>query len=83
MINKEKHYDLIKFEDGDFSLDVKVSPNEDTVWLTQQQIASLYGRDISVISRHINNILKENECTESNLQKMQIAFSDKPIFCMI
>ena len=32
MINKEITYDLIKFEDGDFSLDVKVSPNEDTVW---------------------------------------------------
>ncbi len=80
IINNEKHYDLIKFEDGDFSLDVKVSPDEDTVWLTQQQIAALYGRDISVISRHINNILKEKECDESNLQKMQIPFSDKPIF---
>ncbi len=79
IINNEKHYDLIKFEDGDFSLDVKVSPDEDTVWLTQQQIAALYGRDISVISRHINNILKEKECDESNLQKMQIPFSDKPI----
>ena len=28
MINEEKHYDLIKFEDGDFSLDVKVSSND-------------------------------------------------------
>ena len=79
MNNKEKSYELIKFEDGDFSLDVKVSPNEDTVWLTQQQISDLYGRDISVISRHIKNIMYEKECTESNLQKMQIPFSDKPV----
>ena len=79
MNTNEKSYDLIKFVDGDFSLDVKVSPNEDTVWLTQHQIAKLYNRDISVISRHIKNILLENECTESNLQKMQIPFSDKPI----
>ena len=31
---ENKNYELIKFEDGDFSLDVNVSPNEDTVWLT-------------------------------------------------
>ena len=79
MNNKENNYELIKFEDGDFSLDVKVSPNENTVWLTQQQISDLYGRDISVISRHIRNIMYEKECTESNLQKMQIPFSDKPV----
>ena len=75
----EKKYELIKFEDGDFSLDVNVSPEEDTVWLTQEQMAILFNRDTSVISRHISNILKEKECDESNLQKMQIPFSDKPI----
>ena len=76
---QEKKYELIKFEDGDFSLDVNVSPEEDTVWLTQEQMAILFNRDTSVISRHISNILKEKECDESNLQKMQIPFSDKPI----
>ena len=76
---QEKKYELIKFEDGDFSLDVSVSPEEDTVWLTQEQMAILFNRDTSVISRHISNILKEKECDESNLQKMQIPFSDKPI----
>ena len=35
-------YEIIKFEDGDFCLDVNVSPNEDTVWLTENQIAELY-----------------------------------------
>ena len=76
---QEKKYELIKFEDGDFTLDVNVSPSEDTVWLTQEQMAILFNRDTSVISRHISNILKEKECDESNLQKMQIPFSDKPI----
>ena len=79
MNNEEKKYELIKFEDGDFSLDVSVSPDEDTVWLTQEQMAILFNRDTSVISRHISNILKEKECDQSNLQKMQIPFSDKPI----
>ena len=59
MINEEKHFDLIKFEDGDFSLDVKVSPNEDTVWLTANQIAILFSRDEKTIRKHINLILKE------------------------
>ena len=35
----KKKYELIKFEDGNFSLDVNVSSNEETVWLTQEQMA--------------------------------------------
>ena len=54
-------YEIIKFEDGDFSLDVNVSPNEETVWLTQAQISELYDVDRSRVTRHINNILNENE----------------------
>ena len=53
---KENKYELIKFEDGDFSLDVNVSPKEETVWLTLEQLSLLFGRDKSVISRHIKNI---------------------------
>ena len=61
-----KNYDLIKFEDGDFSLDVNVSPSEDTVWLTLEQISLLFERDKSVISRHINNILRDFELNENS-----------------
>ena len=59
-----KKYELIKFEDGDFSLDVNVSPNEDTVWLTQAQIAELYEKDRKTITRHIQNIFTELELEE-------------------
>ena len=59
--NENTKYEIIKFEDGDFSLDVNVSPNEETVWLTQAQIAELYDVDRSRVTRHINNILNENE----------------------
>lgn len=52
----------------------------DTLWMTQEQIARLFGRDVSVISRHIANIISEGELDEEgNLQKMQIAHSAKPI----
>ena len=59
--NENTKYEIIKFEDGDFSLDVNVSPNEETVWLTQAQIAELYDVDRSRVTRHINNIFNENE----------------------
>ena len=54
MNNQEKKYELIKFEDGDFSLDVNVSPDEDTLWLTQEQISLLFGKSKSTI----NELLK-------------------------
>ena len=63
---ENKNYELIKFEDGDFSLDVNVSPNEDTVWLTQAQIAELYERERSVITKHIKNIIIENELSSNS-----------------
>ena len=78
MINEEKHYDLIKFADGDFSLDVKVSPDEDTVWLSANQIAILFDRDYKTVLKHIKNVFKEELEEESNSQKMRLSGSDKP-----
>ncbi len=48
--------------------------------MNQAQIAALFGRDISVISRHIKNIFDDNELGEkSNLQIMHIPNFDKPV----
>ena len=68
MNNQEKKYELIKFEDGDFSLDVNVSPNEETVWLNVHDLAQLFERDEKTIRKHINNALKE-ECINSTVAK--------------
>ena len=54
-----KENNLIVFNDGDFSLEVNVSPEEETVWLSLRDICMLYERDKSVISRHIKNLLNE------------------------
>lgn len=44
----------------------------ETLWMTQAQIAELFGRDVSTISRHIANVIDEGELDEaSSLQKMQ------------
>ena len=76
MENKEKTYDLIKFEDGDFSLDVKVSPEEDTVWLTQKEMSLLFEVDKSRISRHIKNIFEQKELDNSVVAENATTGSD-------
>ncbi len=64
----------------DSTLKLEVRIENETVWLTQQQMSELFERNRTVITRHINNIFKEGELDEeSNVQKMHIAFSDKPI----
>ena len=59
-----------------FNIDEKLQ----TVWATQPKIASLFGIDRTTALRHINNILKDEEVDkESNVQKMHIPNSDKPV----
>jgi hypothetical protein len=59
---------------------IQVQLEQDTVWLSQAQIIVLFERDQSVISRHIRNVFAEGELdAESNMQKMHIANSDKPV----
>ena len=61
-----KNLEIVKFNNGDFELDVSVSPSEDTVWLTKEQIALLFGRDRTVITKHIQNVYKEKELDEKS-----------------
>lgn len=76
---QDKKYELIKFDDGEFSLDVNVSPDEKTVWLNAQEMASMFERDYKTILKHINNIFSENELDKnSNSQKMRLTGNDKP-----
>ena len=82
MNNREKKYNLIKFEDGDFSLDVNVSPNEDTVWLTLEEIGLLFKRDKSVIEKHARNIISNMELEDKSVKAnfAHTAFDGKTYF---
>ena len=51
--------EICRSQDGSVQLNVKLE--NDTVWLTQSQMAELFGRDRTVITRHINNCYKEGE----------------------
>ena len=70
--------EIVIFENQNVKLEVNMQ--DETVWLSQQQMALLFDKDRTVITRHINNIFKENELDEKrNVQKMHIANSDKPV----
>jgi hypothetical protein len=69
---------IYQYSDGQTSIDV-ILENE-TVWLRQEQISLLFGRERTVITKHINNIFKEKELDrQSNVQNLHIANSDRPI----
>ena len=73
-------FDLVRFTDNDFELDVRADSENETVWLTQEEMARLFDVNVGRISRHISNIFKEGELPKkSNLRKTQFAQSDKPI----
>ena len=60
-------FDLVRFTDNDFELDVRTDSENETVWLTQDEIAFLFERDKSVISRHIQNIFVEGELEKNRV----------------
>ncbi len=72
--------EIVLYQDDDGNNALEVRLQDETVWLSQAQMAELFQRDQSVISRHVNNVFREGELDrESNMQKMHIANSDKPV----
>ena len=64
--------EIVLFTDGDKNIEVQVSPDKETVWLTQKQMEELFDVKQATISEHINNILSSKELDETS-----IGFSDK------
>ncbi|MDD2725466.1 MAG: virulence protein RhuM/Fic/DOC family protein [Methylovulum sp.] len=61
-------------------IQIEVCLQQETVWLRQEQMGELFGRERSVITKHIRNVFKEGELDEkSNVQNLHIAGSDKPV----
>lgn len=62
--------EIVLFENGELALEVNVSPQLETVWLSSNQMALLYGRDEKTIRKHVNKIFADGELDrESNTQK--------------
>ena len=64
--------EIVLFTDGDINLEVELSPELETVWLTQKQMVELFEVKQATLSEHINNIISSGELDETS-----IGFSDK------
>ncbi len=65
-------FKIVKFVDNNFEIDVRTDINNETVWLTQKEMALLFEVSIDNISLHIKNILKENELDISTVEESSI-----------
>ncbi|MEI6659891.1 MAG: virulence protein RhuM/Fic/DOC family protein [bacterium] len=80
MNKKEIKNNVVIYQAKNGAIELRGDFEHDTVWATQAQIVDLFGVDQSVVSRHIRNIFADGEIEEkSNMQKMHIANSDKPV----
>lgn len=71
---------MYQTEDGQTKIDVRME--NDTVWLTQAEMAELFQKDRTVITKHINNVFKEGELQKDcNVQNLHFPNSDKPVKC--
>ncbi|MBU4320618.1 MAG: type II toxin-antitoxin system death-on-curing family toxin [Nitrospinae bacterium] len=77
---QSQHGEIVIYTAEDKQAQLEVRLEQDTVWLSQKQIAELFKTERSVITKHLNNIFKAGELVkERNVQKMHIPFSDKPV----
>lgn len=75
--------EIILFQSEDKSIALPVNLEDETVWLTQAQMAELFDKSQSVISRHINNVFEEKELVrDGNMHYLHIAGSTKPTTVM-
>ena len=59
--------DIVIFRNGELELEVSVSEDRNTVWLSLDQMAELFSRDKSTISRHIRNMFNEGELDKNSV----------------
>ena len=62
---EQEKYEIVKFVDNGFELEVNVSPKEDTVWLKVDEMAMLFDVNRTSILRHVNNIIQTGELGSS------------------
>ncbi|VVM27992.1 Putative DNA-binding protein in cluster with Type I restriction-modification system [uncultured Gammaproteobacteria bacterium] len=71
---------LIIYQTEDGQIKIETHFEDETVWLNQKQIAALFDKDRSVITKHIGNIFSDGELEQkSNVQNLHIENSDKSV----
>jgi len=75
-----KKGEIVIYKISKNEIELSVRFEEETVWLKQEEIAKLYGKERSVITKHINKVFADKEVDKkSNVQFLHIAGSDKPV----
>ena len=73
-------HEVILFQSSDQEISLSVDFDGETAWLTQAQMAELFDKERSVITKHINNVFNEGELDRNNnVQILHIATSKRPI----
>ena len=68
----KNHYEVVKFVNEQFELDVRADKEKETVWLTQKEMAYLFNVSTDNIGLHIKNILKDNELDYSTTEESSV-----------
>ena len=77
-MNDNNQIIIYQTEDGQTRVDVRME--NETVWLSANQMAMLFDRDEKTIRKHINNVFSDCEVEkESNTHFLRVALSDKPV----
>ena len=58
--------EIILYQTGELAEHIEVRLDEDTVWLNRNQVATLFGRDVKTIGKHINNVFSEGELNKDS-----------------
>ena len=67
-----KKYELVKFTDNGFELDVRTDKENETVWLTQKEMSILFETSVDNIGLHIKNIINDGELDESTTEESSV-----------
>ena len=64
-------FDIVKFVDNDFELDVRTDKENETVWLTQEELSLLFDVNVPAVNKHILNIIKDGELDDSTISILE------------
>ena len=79
-MKEESREEIVIYQTDDGKATLEVNIHGETLWLNQSHMSLLFERDRSVVTKHLSNIFKSGELDKkSNVQKMHIAGSDKPV----
>ncbi|MCF6211031.1 MAG: hypothetical protein L3J88_05840 [Gammaproteobacteria bacterium] len=65
--------EIIIYESGNHTIEVRLDGAQETLWLTQKQLAALFGKDVRTVNEHLKNIYKEQELIQgATVRKFRI-----------